>query len=59
MPAELGCMLAATIDQVARVDLVFLWLILLEIGGTCEEENRCSAIKRKASGHGYQKTASS
>lgn len=59
MPAELGCMFAATIDQVATVDLVFLWLILLEIEGTCEEERRCSAIKRKASGHGYQRAASS
>ena len=47
MPAELGCIFAAKIDQVATADLVFLWLILLEIDSTCEVENRCSAIKRR------------
>lgn len=43
--AELGCMFAATVDQVATTDLVFLWLILLEIESTCEVENRCSLIR--------------
>lgn len=58
MSAELGCVFAGTIGQVTRVDLVFLWLILLEIESTCEVENRCSAIKRRASGPGYQRPAS-
>lgn len=56
MSAELGCMFAGTIGQVTRVDLVFLWLMLLEIES--EVENGCSAIKGRASGPGYQRPAS-
>lgn len=55
--AELGCMFAGTVGQVTRVDLVFLWLILLKIESTYEVENRCSAIKRRASGPLYQRPA--
>lgn len=58
MSAELGWMFASTIGQVTRVDLVFLWLMLLEVENTCEVKNGCSAVKRRASGHGYQRPAS-
>lgn len=58
MPAELGRMFAAAIGQVATADLVFLWLILLEIKRTCEVESRCSAIRRAAPSLGIQRPAS-
>lgn len=51
--AELGCMFAGT---VTRVDLVCLWLMLLEIER--EVENRCSAIKGRASDPASQRPAS-
>lgn len=46
-------MFTVIIDQLATADVVFFCLMLLEVGRDCDEESRCSVVRRQVAGHRF------